>query len=524
MFIRERLTTAILGLFAVTTDLHAQCESGTILGPPVAGADFGRSVATDGDVLVVGAPGLAQAMPYRFESGQWVADGPPLTGAVGSRFGFALTYVNGVLAIGAPDAAAGTTANVGTVSIYSRSGPGTWILTATLTPTTITTNADFGAAVDLDLGNRLVVGEPGFGSRRGRATIFESAGSGFVSVATYHEPALDTNAELGSAVAISGDSVCIGAPNADVAGAVNRGKAVFLRRQASGAWNSVGSYWYSSLSQACGYQVDLEGDRAVVAFRSINRVGAVLTWNGSAFQYTSEFEFAPDYNAVVNGIPRLADGRVFLTRPKATKNLLNTLHGTLRVYDIDPFTSQLVSPKDLWSLDELSEGFGASLTVSSTRIAIGAPQYWKSGSGFVGRVHTYDRTVNGWNWGTIGLPSVGSGFSAIESMGKGSLCANQPVALTMFSNYPNRPAFLVLGFSQVSIPFGGYFTLYPSPDLVLTGLSTNDYGSLEISAVVPPGIPSGSVLTFQYFLDLTSPTSPISPDLHQGIGVVGEFP
>lgn len=524
MFIRARLGSAIFGVFLTAAGLHAQCETGAIVGPPIPGSDFGRSVATDGDVLVIGAPGIAEALPYRFENGQWVADGPPFIGAAGSRFGFALTYVNGVLAIGAPDAAAGTTANVGTVSIYSRSGPGTWIHTATLTPTTITTNADFGAAVDLHAGNRLIIGEPGFDSRRGRATIFESAGSGFISVASYHEPALDTNAELGFAVSISGDSVCVGAPNADVNGLVNRGKATFIRRQSGGAWISAGAFSCFSLCQACGFRVDLDGDFAVVAFKSLSIAGALLKWDGSTFQFVQEYENAPDPNASVNGIPQLADGRLFLTRPKATKNLLNTLHGTLRVYDIDPFTAQLVSPKDLWSLDEISEGFGASLAVSSTRIAIGAPQYWKSGSGFVGRVHTYDRTVNGWNWGTIGLPSVGSGFSAIESMGKGSLCANQPVALTMFSSYPNRPAFLVLGFSQVSIPFGGYFTLYPSPDLVLTGLSTNDYGSLEISAIVPPGIPSGSVLTFQYFLDLTSPTSLVSPDLHQGSGVVGEFP
>ena len=64
---------------------------------------FGYSLATSGDVLVVGTPGRDRAMVYRYSAGLWMHDST-LTGDTGSSFGASVAAAAGTVAVGAPQA------------------------------------------------------------------------------------------------------------------------------------------------------------------------------------------------------------------------------------------------------------------------------------------------------------------------------------------------------------------------------------------------------------------------------------
>ena len=216
--------------------------------------NFGATVALSGDTLVVGdpresssakgvgavgtdtsAPSTGAAFVYRRVAGTWKLEAylkaSNSTFGVQARFGSSVTIDGDTIVIGAPseasrqvgvgaDPAPTTTDTMGTGSgaayVFSRTGT-TWKQTAYLKATTVSTNPlNFGAAVALS-GNTLVVGAPYQDTaapvilRVGAAYVFTRAAGSWASPSTVTPRVARTDLAFGYAVAAAGSLVAVAA-------------------------------------------------------------------------------------------------------------------------------------------------------------------------------------------------------------------------------------------------------------------------------------------------------------------------
>jgi hypothetical protein len=141
---------------------------------------YGEAVDVDGERLVIGAPGFNQnrVEVYARVGDAWIREAllTEPSGDADARFGASVALSGDRLAVGAPntDGAQGA-AWQGSVSIYTRTPAGDWVLEETLLPSQPTTSDQFGTSVDL-VGERLVVGAP----------YSDVAGPGCGAVFLYH--------------------------------------------------------------------------------------------------------------------------------------------------------------------------------------------------------------------------------------------------------------------------------------------------------------------------------------------------
>ena len=221
-----------------------------------AGDSFGWSVAVSGDTLVVGSFGEDSAA----------------------------TGVNG-------DGGDNSESFAGAVYIFQRDSSSNWTQRAYLKPLNIDANDNFGAAVAID-GDILVVGAPGeagsatgvngtnnnLASVAGAAYVFVRDGTGNWSQEAYLKASnTDANDSFGKSVAISGNTVIVGAPYEASASTVingnqtdntagSAGAAYVFVRDAGGNWSQQ-AYLKAPNAEArdeFGYAVDIDGDSAVV--------------------------------------------------------------------------------------------------------------------------------------------------------------------------------------------------------------------------------------------------------------------
>jgi hypothetical protein len=100
-------------------------------------------------------------------------------------------------------------------------------------------------------------------------------------------------------------------------------------------------------------------------------------------------------------------------------------------------------------------------------------------------------------WTDLGLAKAGSAGTPVLS-GSGPLTAGSANQLGLASAAPGAGATLVFGLSQVAAPFQDG-TLVPAP-LVLVALSTGPAGSASLPFAWPAGVPAGTELVFQFWI------------------------
>ena len=190
---------------------------------------FGTAIALDGDRLAVAATGAddngaqsgAVHVYDRNDDGEWevVTKLTPTDGAEGDRFGTALTLVGDIVIVGAPNADVGDQADAGKVYVFEQTGDGVWEETQ-LAASTPQAEGGFGASVAAD-NARIAIGAGGDvdSETSGSAYVFDRSTTDDPSWAeTELEPNLPEGAALrdfGTAVAMTGDRVVVGAPDDD---------------------------------------------------------------------------------------------------------------------------------------------------------------------------------------------------------------------------------------------------------------------------------------------------------------------
>ena len=196
-------------------------EDETITDPEPEGVElFGHSVSVSGEAAVVGAPygGPGRAMIFRRDSPWWPheADLVVSNPDPGERFGFAVAMSGDVAIVGAPWDDEIEENDAGSASIFRRDGSD-WPEEFHITITEGSAEDHFGYDVAIS-GDVAVVGMPGddtYGTASGAAYVYRYNGEEWVEeeMLSPGEPAW--NEQFGTAVAVSGDVIAIGAPGDD---------------------------------------------------------------------------------------------------------------------------------------------------------------------------------------------------------------------------------------------------------------------------------------------------------------------
>lgn len=260
----------------VTPDAGAVEKNATLVSPRPAQVErFGASVAVRGETVLVGAPGsgaperISSGAAYLFERGQdgaWLA-GHTLTASdakANDSFGQAVAMAGELIVIGAPFGKSGDV-STGAVSVFERRCEGCdWVEQARLTPGGGTGFGHFGAAVATD-GDRVVVGAFDMGTRKeGAVYVYSKQNGSWTLESSLSASDRKQYANFGISVAISGDTLLVGADTEDAQGDAAGAAYVFVYKD--GRWTeqakllaSQGDEW-----DFFGYSVALQQDTAVI--------------------------------------------------------------------------------------------------------------------------------------------------------------------------------------------------------------------------------------------------------------------
>lgn len=449
---------------------------------------FGNSVALHVDTVLVGASSYGPssggaAFVFRRSGSAWsvptrlIRPNATDSGYFGSSV--ALTGTRAV--VGArSDSRAGFLS--GAAFVFADSGTG-WGLLDTLTASDAEIYGDFGAAVALD-GNTAVIGAPlterVSGSNAGAAYFFTESGSDWVEVADV-DGGDDASRDLfGYSMAVSGDTLVVGAPHESVGSIPDVAAHVFVRDGAD--WALQASLRASNGFAAAhfGASVALDGDtlavgtpwdyggEAVYIFVRADGVwterARIVSPDAVAPNGSGRFgaSLALDRGTLVVGAPehyladvpgrgaayvftgggstwtlqaRLSDGSVtyglatevalsgdiaVLGAPECTSSNLMSDRALVFVRNGISWTleAQLIPDRTAWC-----ESFGSAISIYGKEVLIGAP--------LAQAAYLFSRSESGWSR----IARIDSaGFGGIEDFGR-SVSLSQDVALIGASSY-----------------------------------------------------------------------------------------
>ncbi len=180
---------------------------------------------------------------------------PPAGTSAEAAFGSAVAVQkDGFAVVGAPrELQPGTTRQAGAVYVRTVDGAQSW----RLVPSDAATRFQFGRTVDID-GNVLVVGAVL------AAYVFRFDGANWVEEAKLEGSCAD--GRFGTAVAVNGGRLLVGAPLMGCLDASVEGHVFFYERSASGAWELARKLTshYGTVGSYYGWSVSMEGDTAAV--------------------------------------------------------------------------------------------------------------------------------------------------------------------------------------------------------------------------------------------------------------------
>ncbi|HEV3344393.1 MAG TPA: FG-GAP repeat protein, partial [Pirellulales bacterium] len=227
--------------------------------------NFGCSVALDGNTLVVGADnkanGAGAVYIFQYVGGQWMQVAE-FQGQAGEQLGTSV-------GISGTEAIAGAQ---GSDKAYLYSFNGTaWIAQQTLTDTTI--GSGFGSAVAID-GSTAVVGAPNANNVGTAYAYVLNNGTWSQQGNLGNLQTLSQGGGFGSAVAVSGGEIIVGAPDAGSLGSANIGAAYMFKVGSTGTWSVDGPPLQSlatlNAGDHFGAAVAIDGQQVVVGAYGAN--------------------------------------------------------------------------------------------------------------------------------------------------------------------------------------------------------------------------------------------------------------
>lgn len=256
------------------TDPALWSEQGKLIVGEGLGAEYlGYSVAVDGNTAIAGAYGADDAggktgAAYVFsrDASGWSQEARLVAadGAADDRFGYVVSVTADTALVGAylHD---GADTDSGAAYVFVRSGTA-WTLRSKLEAADAALNDNFGVAVVVD-GDRAVIGahlEDEAGTNAGAAYVFQRAGTTWSQAAKLTASDGGGSDAFGRSVALSGDTIVVGAPNDDDGG-TNAG-AAYVFEWSGGAWNEAEKLLAAdpTASASFGFSVSVHADTVLV--------------------------------------------------------------------------------------------------------------------------------------------------------------------------------------------------------------------------------------------------------------------
>jgi len=247
--------------------------------------EFGNSVAIGGDTVVVGAlrddagAGSMQGSAYIFvRSGlTWTQQQKLIAGdgAANDQFGLSVSISGDIVAVGSPF---NQVSGQGSAYLFVRSGV-TWTQQQKLTASDGAALDHFGFSIAIS-GDTVVAGSNGSNSSQGAAYVFVCTWSQQTHLFASDGAAND----FFGLVAISGDTLVVGAGGDDVGANVDQGSAyVFVRSGSSWSQQQQLTASDGAPGDAFGISVAISGDTIVIG-ASVDDIGA-NTNQGSAYVF-----------------------------------------------------------------------------------------------------------------------------------------------------------------------------------------------------------------------------------------------
>ncbi len=258
---------------------------------------FGTAVAVEGDTVVIGSPGddsgpegeenHGSVQVFRRGEGGWVLEAT-LTAADasgGDAFGNAVAISGATLVVGAWGDDNGGTVDQGSAYVFVRTAS-TWTQQARLTAAEGAAGDMFGYSVAIS-GDTVVVGartdDIGSAINQGSAFVFTRSGTAWTQQARLHAPDGGTASEFGESVAVDGDTVLVSASQDAPNG--NRGRVyVFVRSATAWTLQAMLTAGSAAPNDTFGRSISLAGDTAVIGAPGVD-VGGRLD-QGSAYVFT----------------------------------------------------------------------------------------------------------------------------------------------------------------------------------------------------------------------------------------------
>lgn len=392
-----------------------------VLAPGVAledGAYFGAAVALNGHTLVVGAPnhaGIGAAYAFGRRGARWRQEqkthGDDTVG--GDLFGSAVAVSGDTLVAGAPyENRYGDYAGAAYVLARNVGGVDYWGEVNRL-PIGSNAHDELGGAVDVQ-GDWLVVSAPG-GDRAHICARNDGGTDAWSIVATVNGVA---NTSFGGSVALSGDTVVVGAPNESAQGHAGAGTAYIYVRNRGGAdaWGFLTKLDAGALAEDndhFGNAIALSGDTLVVGAYYADPYGHNAA--GAAYVFERNFGGLDNWGMVGRLVADDADGGAWFGKSLAIANDTIIVGAPLETVDgygdgaAYVFERNWGGCADIWGqVQKLiatdtdgGDYFGESVDLSFDVAVVGAYLDDSVGSD-AGAAYVFERNAGGAdNWGQV---------------------------------------------------------------------------------------------------------------------------
>jgi hypothetical protein len=304
-----KMATRIIAFAALLLTLllahtaQAQSEQAKLIASDAAVYDrFGTAVTIEGTTLLVGSPyddvgncfvDCGSVYVFTGSGSNW-SEQAHLTAADASRsdyFGFALDLAGDTAVIGAFGADCSEGFDCGAAYIFTHSDTG-WTQQAKVIASDAAYATFFGSAVAID-GDTILVGAPGSdcaaGEDCGAVYVFTRTDSGWVEQAKLTAANAAGSDFFGSAIALDGTTIVVGAYGVNCAAGTECG-AAYLFTGSGSNWSEQGQLVASDVTvdDQFGSAVAIEGGTAVVGARGSGCCGAAYVFTGSGASWSQQ--------------------------------------------------------------------------------------------------------------------------------------------------------------------------------------------------------------------------------------------